>query len=187
MLLFAAALLLVQRPTVDKQHPMGTQLYAYALPERLVAYAKRKGWEETTNPDGNSKVAPWYVRVRLQGGMKAIDVLVEPEKSHHEAIRRLNTLRADVERGVRRTDIDEPALKNTGLLVDVVDFSNKRISNMKTYALTFGRMRVSGEINDAVVWITVDTPQAVVGKTEGEIYDDIVSFGKFLAEELKKK
>jgi hypothetical protein len=162
-----------------------------ALGKKLTAYAEARGWQKTiwgTDYKGNAAVDPHFVRLRLHGGTKAINVTVDPATSKADAIHELKTLRSDLQPGERRTEIEESGLKGTGLSVDVVDFSNKRISNMKTYALTGGSMRVSGRVKNTVVWITVDTPQAVLGKVknDNEVYDDIVSFATFLAHELKK-
>jgi len=189
MLTFAIGLVVLQ----SKIKPvMGRELPLSALGKKLEAAAKQRGWSrlhDRTFPQGNvSKVDPNFVLSRYAYGNHVFSFNVEVAKSLTEAKRELRmALRSNAMSP--RTKIEEPLLKGTGLQLDVTDFSNKRISNMKAYSTM--SMRITGAIKRAVVIIYVDMPSAVPvsndkPKPDEQIYDDVVALAKFVAKEIKK-
>ena len=86
--------------------------------------------------------------------------------------------------------LEEPKLDSYGLKVYVPDFSNKRISNMKTYAGS--AMQILGVVGHDLITIDLGLAPELgrksnKDKTFEQIYNDAISLAKFLAKELKKK
>jgi hypothetical protein len=158
--------------------------HAPSLRQKLALEAKSHGW--TYMPGDIVSDGPRdNVDCRLAYGSHYLTVRVSRAISRIAAAQKLKKAIATSD---KRTPMEEPSLKSTGLSVDVADYSNKRLSNLKAYAAS--NMRVSGIVKNNVVFMEMEPPPSAAApmpkpKTEEQVYGDVVGFAKFIAKELK--
>jgi hypothetical protein len=148
------------------------------LSEKLVAAGKSKGWERDVE---FNDARPSLVHMQVASSGRRIDIFVGMSKS---APALAKDLRQERKNPPNMSEIEELRLSGTGLIVEVPDFSTKRISNMKAYA--GAEMRISGIVKGRVVVLYLKPAVKESPMSPEDAYDDVVAFGKLVFSDLKK-
>ena len=157
----------------------------HALAKKLTDAAEKSGW--TVAVQGGSRKSSVNEILMRDGFTIRFQIDVEPSAAKaRDSLKDMADEQMVSTLGAR-VPLDEPQLHGTGMKMSVLDYKNKRIRSMQTYALS--NMRVTGVVNRSAVCVAAQqfNSHYVAYKTDTKIYDDLMRLIKIMVQELKKK